>query len=99
MTDRLGVPERVLWFSGLMLLAALLPSLAFASLPDPTKCTIQGLLGPQEGEPETKVALIAPGNLAGTHLTITVRNAAGNTIRGALVEVQFSQEISTCGHA
>lgn len=82
-----------------LFLLALCSSLAMATVPDPTKCTIQGLLGPVGGAPSTKVALIAPGPLAGTHLTITVRNSSNNVIPGAAVSIIFGAGPLVCGNA
>jgi hypothetical protein len=82
-----------------LFLLALCSSLAMATVPDPTKCTVQGLLGPAGGAPSTKVALIAPGPLSGTSLTITVRNGSNNVIPTASVQVVFNGQIAICANA
>lgn len=82
-----------------LFLLALCSSLAMATVPDPTKCTIEGLLGPAGGLPSTKVALIAPGPLSGTALTITVRNTSNNVIPNASVQVVFAGSILICQNA
>jgi len=82
-----------------LFLLALCSSLAAETVPDPAKCTVLVLLGPPNPTPAQKVALIAPGPLNGTHLTITVRNGNNNVIPGAVVDVFFDQAIAICSNA
>ena len=60
-----------------LFLLALCSSLAMATVPDETKCTVTPDLNGG--------CLIAPGTLTGTTLTITVRNSSNNPIPNAAV--------------
>jgi len=80
-----------------LFLVALCSSLAMATVPDPLNCTITPLLGPGIPQvPATQVAFLAPGNLSGTTITITVRNHANDVIPNASVVVVFHTDISIC---
>jgi hypothetical protein len=81
-----------------LFLVALCSSLAMATVPDPTQCSIVPLLGPV-GQPQNQVAFLAPGNLSGTTITITVRNNTGGAIANATVSVAFNSQIRTCSTA
>lgn len=82
-----------------LFLLALSSSLAMATVPDATKCTVLGLLGPPNPTPQQLTALIAPGPLNGTTLTITVRNNNNQTIANASVQAVFAGTIWICDNA
>lgn len=71
-----------------LFLLALCSSLAMATVPDPTKCSVTPDLNGG--------VIIAPGLLNGTTLSIVVRNASNNPISGATVVVVFNNTIDTC---
>lgn len=74
-----------------LFLLALCSSLAVANVPDPSKCSVTPDLN--------NGCLIAPGNLTGTTLSITVRNASNNPIPNANVSVVFNSAIRICANA
>lgn len=74
-----------------LFLLALCSSLAVANVPDPSKCTVTPDLN--------NGVLIAPGNLSGTTLSVTVRNASNNPIPNANVSVVFNSAIRICTNA
>jgi hypothetical protein len=80
-----------------LFLLALCSSLAGANVPDPTKCTV----GPLLGDPLTtgQVAFLSPGAIAGTTITITVRNASNVVIPNLYVEVIFNAAVKVCSNA
>lgn len=71
-----------------LFLLALSSSLAMATVPDPTKCTVTPNLNGG--------VIIAPGLLSGTTLSINVRNASNNPIQSAAVQVIFNNQIRIC---
>lgn len=71
-----------------LFLLALCSSLAVANVPDPSKCSVTPSLN--------NGCLIAPGNLTGTTLSITVRNVSNNPIPNAVVQVLFLSGIRIC---
>jgi hypothetical protein len=71
-----------------LFLLALCSSLAMATVPDPTKCTVTPDLNGG--------CLIAPGTLSGTVLSINVRNSSNNPIPDAVVQVVFNAAIEIC---
>ena len=81
-----------------LFLLALCSSLAGASVPDPTFCTVTPLLGNQ-ALPSSLVAFLAPGAVTGTTLTITVRNASNVLIPSASVVISFNSQIGICSNA
>lgn len=74
-----------------LFLLALCSSVAMATVPDPSKCTVTPDLNGG--------VLIAPGALAGTTLSITVRNSSNNPIPNAAVQVIFGSDIRICTNA
>jgi len=74
-----------------LFLLALCSSLAMATVPDPSKCVVTPDLN--------NGCLIAPGNLTGTTLSITVRNQSNNPIPNASVQVIFNSAIRICTNA
>lgn len=74
-----------------LFLLALSSSLAMATVPDATKCTVTPDLNGG--------CIIAPGNLSGTTLSINVRNASNNPIQNAVVQVVFNAAIDACANA
>lgn len=74
-----------------LFLLALCSSLAMATVPDPTKCTVTPDLNGG--------CLIAPGTLSGTVLSINVRNSSNNPIPNAVVQVVFNAAIDICATA
>jgi len=81
-----------------LFLLALCSSLAMATVPDPTYCSVAPLFGTVN-----QGVIIAPGNLAGTTLTITVKNSSNVAIPNATVAVTFmnqpNQHIGICTSA
>lgn len=75
-----------------LFLVALCSSLAMANVPDAQYCSV----GPLLGTAPNQVAFIAPGTLAGTIITISVRNGSNNPIPAATVVVSFATGIRTC---
>jgi len=71
-----------------LFLLALSSSLAMATVPDPTKCTVTPNLNGG--------VIIAPGLLNGTTLSINVRNSSNNPIASAAVSVIFNNQIRIC---
>jgi hypothetical protein len=65
-----------------LFLLALCSSLAMATVPDPSKCSVT---------PDYNGGcLIAPGVIGGTTLSITVRNSSNNPINNAVVTVSLN---------
>ena len=72
-----------------LFLLALCSSLAGASVPDPTFCTVGPLLGNQ-ALPATQVAFLSPGAINGTTITVTVRNLNNVVIPNSVVIITFA---------
>lgn len=75
-----------------LFLVALCSSVAMATVPVAEYCSVTPLLGPIGSQ----VAFLAPGNLSGTTITISVHNGSDVPIDGATVVVSFNSEIGVC---
>jgi hypothetical protein len=71
------------------------PSPLRLAVPDPQYCTVTPLLG-NPAVPSSQVAFLAPGDINGTTITITVRSSSNAPIAGAAVFVSFGFGIKTC---
>jgi hypothetical protein len=64
---------------------ALCSSVAFATVPDPSKCTVV----PADALNGVVLCPDSPSAIAATNYTITVKNTSGNPISGASVVIEF----------
>ncbi len=78
-----------------LFLVALCSTAAMATVPVAEYCTVEPLLGPTTPAGQ-QVAFLAPGNLSGTTITITVHNGSDVPIIGATVNVTFQSDVKTC---
>jgi len=78
-----------------LFLLALCSSLAAATVPDPTYCTVTPIYGGPLAADEC--VIIHPANHASNYYTITVHNSSDAAIPGAVVKVQFTAGILVCG--